>query len=411
MAFYYKLNGQVYKSARKVTIGRGAPFESLNEFRDISRKHCKLIKKKDSFYIKRLDEKAKVLVNGKNLPLRKLVKVSANDSIYLADLEIKLLSNYTGKDYITINRFYSPITKASKLGFFSSWGLITLLFFLFFLFRSDDFRIAVLLFKFLTSLLIGFIFALQTKFLAKFAGRKDEVMVNEVVVGDSGLTLHYLKENMSILYTDISMIYKKLGVIYIHAHDEEFALSNIHNADKLYAKIVKHIPQSILTQNNKSSDTLVRVFVFLAFAFSAIFIKYFTQLWSKEALIMTCWGIITVILALFWKNMMSYNSKNMNLMKRHKKLLALSLLSIVYVYGTEFMAVNRIQKKFNECIEGVEKSCQQVSLDELESGYGYESDEFLAVKDIICKAKPEICERHKKLSSKAAARNIGSIKK
>ena len=53
MSYFIKLNDRVYKIKNRTTIGRGLPFEGLEDERDLRRAHCKIIKKNEQFYIKK----------------------------------------------------------------------------------------------------------------------------------------------------------------------------------------------------------------------------------------------------------------------------------------------------------------------------------------------------------------------
>jgi predicted component of type VI protein secretion system len=114
MAFYFKLKDKVYKSTNKVTIGRGAPFDNLSDDRDIVRAHCKIVKRKNKFFIRRLHKDGLILINGKLIPMEKLVHVNLSDKLHIGNLPVEIMKDYDGRDYTVINRFYSTLTTFSN---------------------------------------------------------------------------------------------------------------------------------------------------------------------------------------------------------------------------------------------------------------------------------------------------------
>ena len=191
MAFYFRLKDKVFKGPNRITIGRGAPFDHLNEERSIARTHCSLIMKNKKFFIKSLSTDAIVTINNKQVTVNKYEKISPSDEIYIDKFKLDLLPSYEGKDYTVINMFSSPVAKLSRIGFWKQFIFISIgLFAMGFIpelmgflpKESIEDHISV-------SLFIVLIITIQFRIMGKLFGSYDKLLVNEVVVGKTGITI------------------------------------------------------------------------------------------------------------------------------------------------------------------------------------------------------------------------------
>lgn len=397
MAFFFRLQGKVYKTTNKVTIGRGTPFEDLDENREISRNHCKVINKKGHFYIKRIDKNSKVLINGKEIPSGSFIKVGCDDKLYLADLELELLSSYEKKDYIVVKRFYSPFAATSKMSFVKTGALISICLFVVMSFVIGSFELKAVLFNMGMALFTGFLNAAVLKVISKLFGRSDEVVVNEVILGKAGLTLHYRKSSMSILFSNIDRIYRKRDVICIHAHSEKFLIYLIKDLDNLYSDIIKSLPDSIKNKKQEEEPPISYKTAWLTLCLYltiSIFIYYFTNTWGKEELnLIVGITIFSISFLLGKKPLTPANSKNLEGFKKQRLMTAICGFLTVIGLGSDYITATDTQERFKKCVDGNTMDCKLVNFSSLQGEFGEHSKELRYAMKRICKVDPTYCEK------------------
>jgi hypothetical protein len=398
MSYFIKLNDRVYKIKNRTTIGRGLPFEGLEDERDLRRAHCKIIKKNEQFYIKKINQKASTLVNGNEIEAGKFTLVGIKDKITLAGVELELLTSYEFDDYVNLVYFGPPMAKMSRLSFSKKYALSCLAVFIVACLVNSSFTITGLLTNILTSFVVGFGIALQLFLGGKYLGRNDEILVNEIILSEHGLTLHYKQKNMSINFKDIKHVYKNGKVISIHAHNECFCIYNMPNIEKIFKTILDRTPRK--AQNSKpvslmTIDTKTQYAIALAIlALVASLYLYLGDLWYFKQILTLVLIITTLPFCIY--HMLGYaNSKNISIVKKTAIFLFLAVTSITYLEYIEIVPIKNTQASFYACIEGSSKDCKQVNFDYLSSHYGEESKELKQALSKICKVDSGYCEKHK----------------
>ena len=412
MAIFFKLNDQVYKSGNKVIIGRGVPFENLNEDRDISRSHCKIFNKKGQFFIKRLDEKARVLVNNKSVPVGKKIPFKITDFVLIDKYPLDILSKYEGNDYILINRFYSPFAQKSKIGFIKLFALLTVFFTVVLTLIDFNLKSSLLtnLFNsFLPSVLISFLFSAMNFFGQKLMGRNDELFVNEVLIGGEGLTIHYRKTNMSIRYENIEHIYKEHDIVMIHAHDEVFSLNTVKNLDKLFDKVVKKVPESARNtkpQNKEDTKLIVTIINMVSgvYIIGICYFYLFVESWAQVqilSLMLIPLGFFTLIVGRSFIGQLSKGANSKNAFAAKKQEVVIAILFIIGGYSsyTDYKSISFTEKKYNECIKGNKFSCKEVSYKKIQEIFEGEPKKFEKHIAKLCVVNKDFC----KVSSRSIA--------
>lgn len=253
MALFFKLKERIYKVGNKVIIGRGAPFDDLNLDRDIARAHCLIVQKQGKYTLKSLDSSAQTYVNGQRLKTGKITAVSPEDEILIGQHKLEILNGYEGKDYTPIRRFNSYLNKYDGITFLQKFALISIgIFALSFLSGGEKDNLGISIF---VSCSVGLVGAAMLELSRRFIGGIGAVKAKEVIVGETGLTIHYEASNMSIKYEDIEQVSFKKNILNIQAHNENFEIGDIKSLEKLHQVILRRAPKSSLQSNLNSNQS------------------------------------------------------------------------------------------------------------------------------------------------------------
>lgn len=122
MTFLVKILGKTVKIENEIIIGRGAPFENLNDHKDIARAHTQIKEEKQRLWIKALDEEKPTIVNGQKLKPHKYVAISTKDKIQLGDTPLEIMKGITASHIERIERFTN--FEQHKYPFYKIWGII-----------------------------------------------------------------------------------------------------------------------------------------------------------------------------------------------------------------------------------------------------------------------------------------------
>lgn len=407
MSFYFKLKDKVYKVSNKVTIGRGAPFDDLCLNRDVSRTHCKIQNKKGKFHIQSLCPKSHTYVNGKKVPFSKWVQISINDKILIGDQSLEIVENYTEKDYLPLRSFYTTIGKYSNLKYWQKWLLVSS-----FLFLSSVFIVeqASMIFTFVFCLIFGATTTAMWHFQSKLAGSNDEIVVNEVVIGNTGLTLHYKTTNMSMKYVDMDHVYMKHKAIYIHSHKETYVVHQLKNIDELFNLILKQVPLSARNSkpSNNKEEGYYPVTLIGSLVAANLYIYTSHKGLGQESLMISVSCLLLLGISLLFKRSpleSLSNSKTKDSVRKKTKFIGAVALGLCLMNFFQFREISAQEVKLAKCLSSNAEVCNQIDYDVLMSALGHKSKAASQLITKVCSVDEAACGRIKKERS---SRSIAS---
>jgi hypothetical protein len=407
MAFYFKLKDKVYKVSNKVTIGRGAPFDDLCLNRDVSRTHCKIQNKKGNFYIQSLCSKSHTYVNDKKVPFSKWVQISINDKILIGDQSLEIVENYAEKDYLPLRSFYTSIGKYSNLKYWQKWLLVSG-----FLFFSTVFFVEQVptIFTFVFCLISGATTTAMWDLQSKLAGSNDEIVVNEVVIGNTGLTLHYKTTNMSMKYVDMDHVYMKHKAIYIHSHKETYVVHQLKNIDELLNLILKQVPLSARNSkpSNKKDEGYYPVTLIGSLVAANLYIYILHKGLGQETLMVSVSCLLLLGVSLLFKRSpleSLSNSKTKDFIRKKSKLVGLVALGLCLMNFFEYRDISDQEAKLAKCLSTNVEVCNQIDYNVLMSVLGHKSKAASQLISKVCSVNEFACNKIKKERS---SRSIAS---
>jgi hypothetical protein len=407
MSFYFKLKDKVYKVSNKVTIGRGAPFDDLCLNRDVSRTHCKIQNKKGNFYIQSLCSKSHTYVNGTKVPFSKWVQISINDKILIGDQSLEIVENYAEKDYLPLRSFYSSIKKYSNFNYLQKWLLVSGFVFISVVSFVEQ---SSLVFTLVSSLVLGAMSATLWHLQAKYVGSNDEIVVNEVVIGNSGLTLHYRNTNMSMKYVDMDHVYMKHKAIFIHSHNETYVVHQLKNIDELFNLILKQVPLS--ARNSKPSNNKEGGFYPVTLIGSLVAANLYIYILHKglgqESLMVSVSCLLLLSISLLFKRSpleSLSNSKTKDSIRKKSKFVGLVTLGLCLMNFFEYRDISDQEVKLAKCLSTNVEFCNQIDYNVLMSALGHKSKAASQLITKVCNVDEVACGKIKKERS---SRSIAS---
>lgn len=237
MAVFFKLKDKTFKSSSRIIVGRGAPFEILNDDRSVTRAHILLLYKKGKVYVKSLSDKGPSYLNGEQLKTGKLVEVKATDKIKIGEQIVEILGSAKPGTYTEIKR-YATIQRHALFKYFvwlPLYGVMA------YLVMSDGYSDdkATILFA-LGAVIFGIVFVID-----KFIGPK-LVSLKELYLSDEGFTVHFEDDtNMTFKLKEIDYWWgdENSQRLDIESNDQRYHMKDIDQINVIITFLSKKLPQ------------------------------------------------------------------------------------------------------------------------------------------------------------------------
>jgi|GEM_PF-4377756 len=371
MSFILKILDKTVKIDNEIIIGRGAPFELLNDHKDIARAHAQIKEEKHKLWIQALDEDKPTIVNCQRLKPHKYVAITTKDKIQLGDTPLELMKGITASHIEKIERFSN--SEMNNYPFHKIWGFIFAFLFLSIQFLSpeDSGPPITLTSNLIGSSILSLLIAIPLKFTMLLTKGLNPNK-HTVYVGKKGFTVHYDHSNMSVLFKDIESYKNIMGVLQIRAYGKEIALSRL---DK-YAQLNEYLEKNCGNKRVSSTrDNFIGV-VGLIFGILIVLLAKsdrfnFSQNISFMLIILVALSFGLLILAFNPKYYAKVYKTNASNHAKNKNKLILASLGCLFFSYYEYKQSLHVQKN-----QVLAKNCMQGNLEECRLIDSYTVAEF-----------------------------------
>jgi hypothetical protein len=366
------------------------------------------VNQKGRVFITRLDLNAEVLINDKSIPVGEPTALSLSDKLLLGGLPLVILRSYAKKDYTIVRRFQANSEGLSKL---REWQKVLLIFIMgYFIGEPDSISswIAVIVGTGFVTLIIF----ITGRLRKKISKGNEKLLIREVLIGKSGLTIHYKDTNISFKFSEIQHVYKKNNHIFIHFQDKKFYINFVDDLNDLYERILKKIPETARESQPKNTETkkLKKFSIACYGSLSLIVLSLFGMIDSmaKFDLIIagTCFGLLVNMLVF---QVSPFSLVASNNFRRNTKRETIMYICALGLMGTEsytsYKEVSKQEVNLIKCAKVDTKYCKEVDLNLMTSGASDSSRLKKKIIQSICKVDQKSCDE---LKSKYFKRSIAS---
>jgi hypothetical protein len=363
MAFTIQIAGKAFKVENDIIVGRGAPFEHLDQHKDVARAHVLIVSENENLQIKDLGSESGTTVNGVALKANQFYPLNVQDEIKLGSVALKIQTNNLTPQSEIIQRFSNENYGKLPFGYlYLAMFILAQTMYLISTKKNLDFGNVVASLG--ISALLALVFALPIWFGSRMGGFLFPNK-HKVYLGESGFTIHHVKSSMSIMFKNIESIIFKPYTINIVALGEKISLMHIDQSKELKQILKKNCPDK--WKNNRWEYVYViggTFFGILLYLFFLGFDGDEGQIIYLEMVVAIFFGAFFLLAALSKKifiHLYKMNEKNYQSVKFRMAFAAVLCFFFAGTFYTDIEEINAQKIIAQKCLTGDKTSCKTIN--------------------------------------------------